>query len=340
MDTSLGALTIEQRAEMMKKGLCFGSGKHGHLSKDCPDKKKPTIPLTSTPSSSSPLSYSPQSKWVWKNFILTFNLSPLWWMKKRKKNFMMKPRKRVLKWRATSTSDSPIVDVFSVNLGTIESNSLSIPILIKNAKENKNIKTLGLIDSGAGGKFINQNYVRNAGFEIQTLERPIITWNIDGTKNKKGKITPFVNLELTINGREMMTHLLITRLGKQRIILGFPWLNEHNPDIDWKTGKFAWRTNSNKWKRPFRIKRHYNKHPCAPLKQVKTLAQLTLWPIITEDPDPEEKFNCTLNPTKNNEILLAYLEEEQKPNELWIDMKTTTAIEFHLKHDNKNKTYL
>ena len=60
MDTSLGALTIEQRTEMMKKGLCFGCGKHGRLpvSRDCPDKNKPAIPLMATPSSSSPPSYS------------------------------------------------------------------------------------------------------------------------------------------------------------------------------------------------------------------------------------------------------------------------------------------
>ena len=35
--------------------------------------------------------------------------------------------------------------------------------------------------------------------------------------------------------------LLVTGLGKERIILGFPWLNEHNPDINWKTGEFTWR---------------------------------------------------------------------------------------------------
>jgi Ty3 transposon capsid-like protein/Zinc knuckle len=31
-------LTAEKREEMMKKGLCFGCGKPGHISKNCPDK--------------------------------------------------------------------------------------------------------------------------------------------------------------------------------------------------------------------------------------------------------------------------------------------------------------
>ena len=33
-------MTVEKREEAMKKGLCFGCGKPGHLNRDCPDKKK------------------------------------------------------------------------------------------------------------------------------------------------------------------------------------------------------------------------------------------------------------------------------------------------------------
>ena len=58
---------------------------------------------------------------------------------------------------------------------------------------------------------------------------------MDGTENKKGKITSFVDLELTINGQTNATRLLVTGLGKQRIILGFPWLKKRNPNINWKT---------------------------------------------------------------------------------------------------------
>ena len=66
-----------------------------------------------------------------------------------------------LKWRAASTSTSPVLDIFSVNLATIKSNSLSIPISIKCTEENQTVETLGLIDSGARGKFIDQNFAKN-----------------------------------------------------------------------------------------------------------------------------------------------------------------------------------
>ena len=49
------ALIVEKRAEMMKKGQCFGCGKPGHLNRDCPEKKKPTT-------STSPPVYSPPKK--------------------------------------------------------------------------------------------------------------------------------------------------------------------------------------------------------------------------------------------------------------------------------------
>ena len=73
------------------------------------------------------------------------------------------------------------------------------------------------------------------------MKEPLVARNVDGTKNKTGMITSFVNLTLTNHGKEITTDLRVTGLGKQNIILGFPWLNEQNPDIDWKTGKFTWR---------------------------------------------------------------------------------------------------
>jgi hypothetical protein len=38
------AMTTEERTEMMKKGLCFGCKKPGHLSRNCPDRNQRTPP--------------------------------------------------------------------------------------------------------------------------------------------------------------------------------------------------------------------------------------------------------------------------------------------------------
>ena len=64
---------------------------------------------------------------------------------------------------------------------------------------------------------------------------------MDGTRNKQGTITSFIDLNLKINNQTMNTRLLVTGLGKQKVILGFPWLNKQNPNIDWATGMLTWR---------------------------------------------------------------------------------------------------
>jgi reverse transcriptase-like protein/aspartyl protease len=235
------------------------------------------------------------------------------------------------------------LDVFSVTVATIKSNSLSIPISINCARRNETVETLGLIDSGAGGQFIDQNYVKPIGLITQTLDTPITARNVDGTENKRGKITTFIDLNLTINKKTTKTRLLVTGLGKQKIILGFPWLNEQNPNIDWKTGRITWRTHPALERLLKELIRH-PKHQGKPLGllRAKALARLAIKdaqpkPIITETPDEEEKLNRTQCLSENNEILLGYLEEVQRPNEVWINAKTSNSIEFHLKHDRKEE---
>ena len=56
----IDAMTTEQRDEAMKKGLCFRCGKQGHLSRDCPTKKKPTTTSSTPPSYAS--TWAPASK--------------------------------------------------------------------------------------------------------------------------------------------------------------------------------------------------------------------------------------------------------------------------------------
>ena len=49
--------------------------------------------------------------------------------------------------------------------------------------EKETVKTFALIDSRAGGEFIDQNYARNSGLDMQQLEKPLKVFNIDRTSN-------------------------------------------------------------------------------------------------------------------------------------------------------------
>ena len=201
-------------------------------------------------------------------------------------------------------------------------NSLSIPVQVRDA--DKTVETFALIDSGAGGKFIDQNYVRRLGIKTQELEQPLIARNVDGTPNKKGKITSFVTLVLIINGRTKRTRLLVTGLGNQKIILGFPWLREQNPIINWQTGEFTWRN---------QIFQAPKGHRLNPMQLAKALVRKQLGygkpkerTIAMEETDEQEHLNHTQNSLPDTE--LATLLTTILGNislDLWINAKTTTA---------------
>jgi Retroviral aspartyl protease len=138
---------------------------------------------------------------------------------------------------------SPYLDVYSVTIANISRNSIHIPINIGSSKQT--VKTL--IDSGAGGLFIDQNFAKN--FEINYLNEPVKAYNVDRTENKQGTINAYVNLEFKLGDRKFNEHFYVTGLGKQKIILGFPWLHKYNPIIDWKKGETIFKPFQINWRR-------------------------------------------------------------------------------------------
>jgi hypothetical protein len=93
----------------------------------------------------------------------------------------------------------------------------------------------------AGGNFINEETVTKLQLPRTELRHPVTLRNVDETKNHKGLITHRTILEITIANKRQWISLLITGLGKQKIILGLPWLVKENPDIDWQHGTLQWR---------------------------------------------------------------------------------------------------
>ena len=146
------------------------------------------------------------------------------------------------------------------------------------------------------------------------LEEPLRVLNVDGTKNKKGTIKDYVELNLEINRRKSLEQLMVTGLGKGKIILGFPWLTDHNPDINWKTGQFSWREPAKRWFFNLPPQKE-NKAPprcffnLPPRKENKTFPK----PSVEEIPDEEENKNQTQNPALDDDMELdsTYLGREE-----------------------------
>ena len=71
----------------------------------------------------------------------------------------------------------------------------------------------------------------------RTLSYNILVFNVDGFSNKAGQISEVVNVVLCYKTYSKRMLLAISRLGKQSLILGYDWLKDHNPKINWEKGK-------------------------------------------------------------------------------------------------------
>ena len=78
-------------------------------------------------------------------------------------------------------------------------NAVYLPIKISSDNEEGIEIVEGLLDSGASGKFIDQDFAQDLHAEKKDLEKPIQVYNVDGTLNKQGTITQYVELELEIH---------------------------------------------------------------------------------------------------------------------------------------------
>src|SRR6266545_4238323 len=102
------------------------------------------------------------------------------------------------------------------------------------------VETIALIDSGAIGIFIDLVFAKEHNLQICNLWTEIAVMNVDGMKNQDGSIREYVTANLEVKGRQKDTQFLVTALGTQKVILGYPWLVEANPKIDWREQKFSW----------------------------------------------------------------------------------------------------
>jgi hypothetical protein len=128
---------------------------------------------------------------------------------------------------------SQIDSVTNVNVAsTWYALTKSLNVNVHVNKEENPVKAL--IDSGTMGNFVHEDLVYKLG--LTCIPRsPLPLLDIKGVKI--GELRHQVVLTLRIGVHEERITMDVAPIGSHQVILGFPWLEAHDPDITWSTGK-------------------------------------------------------------------------------------------------------
>ena len=107
-----------------------------------------------------------------------------------------------------------------------------VKIGLKQEENKKEVVAEVLLDSGATGLVMSEEFARRHKFKRTKLERPVYVRNVDGTLNYVGPIVNTVEVEIFFKRHK--ERMSIDMIGGQKwsVILGMPWLGCHNPEID------------------------------------------------------------------------------------------------------------
>lgn len=93
-----------------------------------------------------------------------------------------------------------------------------------------------LIDSGAEGSFVDEAWAREQGIPLIELKDSTPVYALDGSILARVRCAT-VPVSLTVSGNHRETiSFLIFHSPYTPIVLGHPWLVEHNPQINWSIG--------------------------------------------------------------------------------------------------------
>ncbi|QRV79674.1 Retrotransposable element Tf2 protein [Ceratobasidium sp. AG-Ba] len=97
-----------------------------------------------------------------------------------------------------------------------------------------------LVDSGSSKNFLDINFAQNNKIPLIPLVNPRTVIAIDG-KELPNKIKNKATLEVEIEGWTFDITFFVMDLGDTDMILGLDWLQEADPDINWKTLEISWK---------------------------------------------------------------------------------------------------
>ena len=135
---------------------------------------------------------------------------------------------RKLKW------EKRLPKLFSISALDAQRTSLFLPVEIRTMDMSELHSVKVLLDCRATRSLIDRDFVCSKGMNTWTLSHNILVFNVDSSPNEAGQISKVVDVVLRYKTHSERMLLAVSGLGKQSLILGYDWLKDHNPRINWE----------------------------------------------------------------------------------------------------------
>jgi len=99
--------------------------------------------------------------------------------------------------------------------------------------ENESVTINAMIDSGATENFIDREVCNKHGIKMIKAKKPREIYLADGKPSAMGPVTHMMKVPMDISSHRELATFQVANLQNHEVILGMPWLREHNPTIDW-----------------------------------------------------------------------------------------------------------
>src|SRR6266702_4668045 len=143
-------------------------------------------------------------------------------------------RKRGFSKRLNPSAWVRAVHKFNSVIVTMRFRSMHIPISIRTSNAMADMKAL--VDSGATDCFMSETFLQQMTLGKRPLQKPQKIWNIDNTPNQAGAIMHYIDLNVQTGGIRKTIQFLVTNIGNEDIVLGYPWMAAFEPKFTWKNG--------------------------------------------------------------------------------------------------------
>jgi len=112
-----------------------------------------------------------------------------------------------------------------------------VKIQLQGEKESVTINAM--MDSGATEDFIDREVCNKHGIKMIKAKNPREIYVADGKPSAMGPATHMTKVPMDISSHIELATFQVANLQNHEVILGMPWLREHNPTIDWNNKRIT-----------------------------------------------------------------------------------------------------